>query len=83
MLYLPMQWPIIVLTMIPQIVYLAVSCAFSGMVITFAVLLVCQYFGVNIDRHLWIIAIPVFLSLLLNVILLELYRKYQRDHRKR
>ena len=50
-----------------------------GLMITFIVLAVSQRLGLNImDEHLWVLAIPAVLSLILNVLLLELYRKYRK-----
>lgn len=55
-------------------IYLAVACGFTGTLLTFAVLFVCRYYRIEIVRHLWILAIPVTTSLLLNIALVELYR---------
>ncbi len=49
-----------------------------GVVLTFVVLGVCQRLGINIDKNLWVVAIPAVLSLILNISLLELYRKYKK-----
>ena len=58
---------------------LATGCAILGVVITFLVLFLCQYFGVDIlHENLWVLAIPVTLSLLLNVLFIELYRRYKK-----
>lgn len=65
----------------PTIVYvcLATGCAILGVVITLLVLYTCQYFGIDIlHKNLWVLAIPVTLSLLLNVCFIELYLKYKK-----
>ncbi len=59
-------------------IYLAVSCGIFGVVITFLVIFACQYFGIDIIKNLWVLAIPVTLSILLNVCFIELYRKYRK-----
>ena len=58
---------------------LATGCATLGVVITYLVLFLCQYFGIDIlHKNLWVLAIPVTSSLLLNVFFIELYRKYKK-----
>ena len=61
-----------------EYIYLASGCVVVGVVMTFIVLGVCQQFGISIDNNLWVLAIPSVFSLILNVALLELYRKYKR-----
>ena len=60
-------------------IYLATSCVILGVVITFVIILTCQYFGIDIYENLWVLAIPVTVSAFLNVGLIELYRKYKRN----
>jgi general stress protein CsbA len=64
--------------MVREYIFLAAGCVSVGIVITFVVLGVSQYLGINIEKNIWIVAIPVFLTLILNVILLEVYRKYRK-----
>ena len=64
--------------MVRHYIFLASSCAAVGIVITFIVLAVCQYFGINIDKNLWVLAIPAVLSVTLNILVLELYHKYRQ-----
>ncbi len=59
-------------------IYLAASVAMLGVGITFAMLFVCALYGIVITEHLWLLAIPPVLSLLINVFLIELYRKIAR-----
>ena len=61
-----------------EYVYLAVGSGMLGIIITFVVLLACQYLGIDMLKHLWVVAIPIVLSLFLNVSFIELYRKYKR-----
>ena len=56
--------------------YLAVACGAMGIVITFAVLFICQYYNIDISKNLWVLAIPLVLSLFLNVTFVELYRRF-------
>ena len=40
---------------------------------------ICVRRGINImDENVWILAIPAVISLLLNIALLELYRKFRK-----
>jgi hypothetical protein len=64
--------------MVREYIFLASGCVSVGVVLTFVVLGVCQRFGINIEKNLWVVAIPAVLSLILNVSLLELYRKYRK-----
>jgi hypothetical protein len=64
--------------MVREYIFLAASCVSVGVLITFVVLAACQRFEINIDEHLWVVAIPAVLSLILNITLLELYRKYRK-----
>jgi hypothetical protein len=64
--------------MVREYIFLAAGCVSVGVVITFIVLGVCQRLGINIDEHLWVVTIPAVLSLFLNVVLLEIYRKFRK-----
>lgn len=64
--------------MVREYIFLATSCAVVGIVITLIVIGVCRSFGINIDEYLWVLAIPVVLTLILNIALLELYRKFRK-----
>ena len=64
--------------MVRQYIFLASGCVSVGVIVTFVVLGVCKRLGINIDENLWVLAIPMVLSLILNVSLLELYRKYRK-----
>ena len=59
-------------------IYLAVSCALLGLGITFSILFICQFFGIDLSRNLWLLAIPVASAVLLNIFFIELYRKLSR-----
>ncbi|MFH0814248.1 MAG: hypothetical protein V2A69_15640 [Pseudomonadota bacterium] len=61
-----------------EYIFLASGCVAVGVVMTFVVLGVCQRLGISIDKNLWVLAIPSVFSLILNVSLLELYRKYKK-----
>jgi hypothetical protein len=58
-------------------IYLAVSCAMVGMGLVFALILACEYFNIDISEHWWLITLPVTLAILLNITLIELYRRYK------
>ena len=61
-----------------EYIFLAAGCVSLGIIITFIVLGACQYLSINIDEHWWVVAIPVVLSLIINIALVELYRKFRK-----
>jgi len=64
--------------MVREYIFLAAGCLSLGIIITFVVLGLCQYLGINIDDNWWIVAVPVVLSLIINITLIEIYRKFRR-----
>jgi hypothetical protein len=38
----------------------------------------CQYFGIDIYKNLWLLLVPLILSIALNITIIELYRKYKK-----
>ncbi len=59
------------------------ACGALGMVITFVLILLCGYFQIDITKHIWLLAIPVTLSVILNITFIELYRKRRKNRRGR
>ena len=59
-------------------VYLAVGSLALGILITFLMLYICQFLGIDINRNLWMIAIPIILAIALNIWFIELYDRYRR-----
>jgi len=65
--------------MVKEYIFLAAGCVAVGVVITFIVLGVSQRLGIDImGESLWVLGIPAVLSVTLNVILIELYRKFRK-----
>ncbi|MFH1650666.1 MAG: hypothetical protein ABID87_00965 [Chloroflexota bacterium] len=64
--------------MVWEIIYLAVGCGVLGVFLTFVMLFVSQYFQIDIFRHWWLLAVPMVVSVTVNVILLETFRRYRR-----
>ncbi len=62
--------------MVKEYIILATGCVAVGIILTFAVLGMSARLGISISDNLWMLAIPAVLSITLNIILLELYRKY-------
>ena len=62
--------------MVREYIFLAAGCASVGVVLTFVVLGISVRLGIDINKNLWILAMPAVLSLALNILLLELYRKF-------
>jgi len=59
-------------------IFLATGCVSLGIIITFIVLWACQRLGINIDENWWVVAIPVVLSLIINITLVEIYHKFRK-----
>jgi len=59
-------------------VYLAVGSLALGIIITFVMLFLCQVLAVDINKNLWLIAIPIILAIALNIWFIELYDRYRR-----
>jgi len=59
-------------------VYLAVGCGFLGVLLTYATLFICAYYGIDISKNLWIIAIPVVVAIALNIFFIELYSRRRK-----
>jgi ABC-type antimicrobial peptide transport system permease subunit len=64
-----------------EIIYFAVGCAALGIVFAFILVFACQYFGIDIYKHLWLLLIPLILSISLNILAIELYGRYRSKKR--
>jgi hypothetical protein len=60
-----------------EYVYLAVGTGIFGAIVTFVLVLVCGYLGINMIENLWLLAMPLVLSLLVNVLAIEIYRRHK------
>jgi hypothetical protein len=59
-------------------IYLAVGCVTVGTAMTFLLLFACRYFGIDVLKNPWLLAIPPVFSLILNVLSIELYYKISK-----
>ena len=59
-------------------IYLAASCSIMGTGLVFATLFACQYLGIDITRSYWVLSIPVIVTLVLNVALVEVVLRIRR-----
>ena len=66
--------------MIRKYILLAVGCVVVGIVVTFAMLVVVQRMGINLEENLWILAIPAVFAVILNIGLVEILQAYRRKH---
>ena len=64
--------------MVREYIFLAAGCVSLGIIITFVVLGVSQRLGISLDENWWLVAVPVVLSLIINITLLEIYRKFRK-----
>ena len=60
-------------TLILSYVYLAVGTAALGTFLTFLLVPVCAYFGIDLARNIWLLAVPSAISLFVNVALIEFW----------
>jgi hypothetical protein len=56
-------------------IYLAASCTFLGTSLVFATLFFCSYLSIDITKNYWVLVIPIVLTLLLNIVLIELVQR--------
>ena len=54
-------------------VFFGVISGLVGVIISFVVVFICYSMGIDILQNLWVIAIPVILAVVLNLILVEIY----------
>lgn len=59
-------------------IFLAVVTGILGVIITFILIFVCQFFGIDMFNNIWLLAIPVVLAIALNIWFIELYHKYKK-----
>jgi len=59
-------------------IYMAIGAGCCGVIFTFILLLVSQYFGIVMLDHLWMLALPVTFSVLLNILFVELYYRHKK-----
>jgi hypothetical protein len=57
---------------------LAIGCAALGILMTFFLLIACQYFDIDITQNLWLIALPISIAVALNILLIELYDRFKK-----
>ena len=52
-------------------VYLAVGCAFFGIILVYGMLLLCLYLQIDISQNMWVMAIPILVAIAVNIALIE------------
>ena len=70
-------------TFLLELVYFAVGCAALGVLFAFILVFTLQYLGINVYQHLWLLLLPLVLSIGLNILAIELYGRYKRKKRSR
>jgi hypothetical protein len=63
---------------ITDLIYLAIGCGALGTLLAFVLVFTCQYFGIDLYKNLWLLLIPLVLSIALNITFIELYRKFKK-----
>ena len=66
-----------------ELIYFAVGCAALGVLFAFVLVFVLQYLRIDVYKHLWLLLIPLVLSISLNILAIELYGRYKRKKRNR
>ena len=66
-----------------ELIYFAVGCAAMGILFAFILVIACQYLGIDVYKHLWLLLVPLVLSISLNILIIELYGRYKRKKRSR
>ncbi len=64
--------------MVRDYIILAAGCLVAGVIVTFIILAASVRAGIDLNQNLWLLAIPAVFALTLNIILLELYRKFRK-----
>lgn len=59
-------------------IYLAIGCVVVGIVFIFLTILASLHFGIDLIKNFWLLAVPVLLSVFLNVLFIELYSKFKK-----
>ncbi len=59
-------------------IYLATGTTALGIVMVYATLFICRQLGIDLLRNIWLLGIPIALSLILNVLAIELYKKLNK-----
>ena len=59
-------------------VAMAIGCAALGILMTFVLLGVCNYYGIDLTKNLWLITLPIVIAIVLNILSLELYDKFRK-----
>lgn len=58
--------------------FLALGSIGLGIVLSFVLVFTCQYLGVDIFENLWLLALPLFIAVIMNIIVIEIYNRYKR-----
>jgi hypothetical protein len=59
-------------------IYLAASCAALGTALVFATLFVCRLLFIDISRNYWVLVIPIVLTLIINILLVEVVQRIRK-----
>ena len=77
-------WTIIHSLMIRDYIILAVGCFIIGVVIALATVAAAVRFRIDImGDDVWLLVVPAVLALVLNIIMLEIYRKFKKKKGKK
>lgn len=63
-------------------IYLAMGSLMLGVLLTFVMIFICGSLGVDINENLWVIGVPVTISVFLNILFIELFERNRRKNRR-
>jgi general stress protein CsbA len=61
-----------------DILFLAIASLLVGVILAVVVVFASMFFGIDLFANLWLLAIPVILAVLLNILFIELYRRHKK-----
>ncbi len=59
-------------------VFFGIISGLIGIIISFIVVFICYARGVDILQNLWVIAIPVIVAVVLNLVMIEIYYRKKK-----
>jgi general stress protein CsbA len=61
-----------------DILFLAIASLLVGVILAVIVVFASMFFGIDLFANLWLLAIPVILAVILNIVFIELYRRHKK-----
>jgi uncharacterized membrane protein len=65
-----------------ELIFFAIACLILGTIFSGILAAVCWFLNIDIWENIWLLGIPAVLSIVLNILFLELYYKYKNKKKK-